>query len=112
MLIASPRRQTNYGTFPFVPPSLVGAHYLHPPDAREICLHNDLLCYDTCSVTRGEGVCNVLGEGRALMEKIRKYLLNASLISLTDQHPANFSQTTGERSASSVAGYASEAKPN
>ena len=37
------------------PPSLVGAYYLHPPDARAITLHNDLLCNDTCSVTGGGG---------------------------------------------------------
>ena len=41
------------GSFPFVPPSLVGAYYLQPPDARAIFLHNDLLCNDTCSVTGG-----------------------------------------------------------
>ena len=41
------------GSFPFVPPSLVGAYYLHPPDARAIFLHNDLLCNGTCSVTGG-----------------------------------------------------------
>ena len=35
------------------PPSLVGAYYLQPPDARAIFLHNDLLCKDTCSVTGG-----------------------------------------------------------
>ena len=34
-------------------PSLVGAYYLHPPDARAIFLHNDLLCNGTCSVTGG-----------------------------------------------------------
>ena len=36
-----------------MPPSLVGAYYLQPPDARAIFLHNDLLCNDTCSVTGG-----------------------------------------------------------
>ena len=43
------------GSFPFVPPppSLVGAYYLHPPDARAIFLHNDLLCNGACSVTGG-----------------------------------------------------------
>ena len=35
------------------PPSLVGAYYLQPPDARAIFLHNDLLCNDMCSVTGG-----------------------------------------------------------
>ena len=35
------------------PPSLVGAYYLHPPDARAIFLHSDLLCNGTCSVTGG-----------------------------------------------------------
>ena len=35
------------------PPSLVGAYYLQPPDARAIFLHNDLLCNGTCSVTGG-----------------------------------------------------------
>ena len=35
------------------PPSLVGAYYLQPPEARAIFLHNDLLCNDTCSVTGG-----------------------------------------------------------
>ena len=41
------------GSFPFVPPSLVGAYYLHPPDARAIFSYNDLLCNGTCSVTGG-----------------------------------------------------------
>ena len=42
------------GSFPFVPPSLVGAYYLPPPpDARPIFLHDDLLCNDTSSVTGG-----------------------------------------------------------
>ena len=47
--------KTTIGSFPFVPPppSLVGAYYLHPPDARVITLHNDLLCKDMCSVTGG-----------------------------------------------------------
>ena len=31
----------------------MGAYYLHPPDARTIFLHNDLLCNGTCSVTGG-----------------------------------------------------------
>ena len=35
------------------PPSLVGAYYLHPQDAREIFLHNDLQCNGMCSVTGG-----------------------------------------------------------
>ena len=35
------------------PPSLVGAYYLHPPDARAIFLLNGLLCNGTCSVTGG-----------------------------------------------------------
>ena len=35
------------------PPSLVGAYYLHPPDARAIFLHSNLLCNGTCSVTGG-----------------------------------------------------------
>ena len=42
-----------FGSFQFVPPSLVGAYYLHPPNARAIYLHNDLPCNDTCSVTGG-----------------------------------------------------------
>ena len=41
------------GSFPFVPPSLVGAYYLQPPDARAIFLHSNLLCNGTCSVTGG-----------------------------------------------------------
>ena len=48
--------------FRLCPPSLVGAYYLQPPDARAIFLHNDLLCNDTCSVTGGGGH-NVLGGG-------------------------------------------------
>ena len=32
------------GSFPFVISRLVGAYYLHTPDARAIFLHNDLLC--------------------------------------------------------------------
>ena len=44
----------NGGSFPFVPPpSVVGAYYLHPPDARAIFLQDDLLCNGTCSVTGG-----------------------------------------------------------
>ena len=39
--------------FRLCPPSLVGAYYLQPPDARAIFLHTDLLCNDTCSVTGG-----------------------------------------------------------
>ena len=35
------------------PPILVGAYYLHPPNARAIFLHNDLLCNGMCSVTGG-----------------------------------------------------------
>ena len=35
------------------PPGLVGTYYLHPPDARAIFLHNDLLCNSTRSVTGG-----------------------------------------------------------
>ena len=34
-------------------PSIVGAYYLPPQNARTIFLHNDLLCNDTCSVTGG-----------------------------------------------------------
>ena len=57
------------GSFPFVPPpSLVGAYYLHPPDARAICLHNDLLCNGTCFATGGRITCR----GGAQTEKIRK----------------------------------------
>ena len=41
------------GSFPFVPPSLVGTYYLHPQDARAIFLHQDLLCNGTCSATGG-----------------------------------------------------------
>ena len=41
------------GSFPFVPPRLLCAYYLQPPDACAIFLHNDLLCKDTCSVTEG-----------------------------------------------------------
>ena len=36
------------GSFPFEPPSLVGAYYLQPPDARAIFLHSDLLCNCCC----------------------------------------------------------------
>ena len=45
------------------PPSLVGAFYLHTPDARAIFLYNDLLCNGTCSVTGGGGAHNVLVGG-------------------------------------------------
>ena len=31
----------------------MGAYYLHPPDARAIFLHSDLLCNETCFVTGG-----------------------------------------------------------
>ena len=37
------------------PPSLVGAYYLHPPDARALFLQNDLPCNGTWSVTGGGG---------------------------------------------------------
>ena len=44
----------NHGIFSVcAPPSLVGAYYLQPPDARAIFLHDDLLCNGTCSVTGG-----------------------------------------------------------
>ena len=36
-------------------PSLVGAYYLHPPDARAIFLQSDLLCNGTCAATGGGG---------------------------------------------------------
>ena len=45
----------NISLFRLCPPSLVGAYYLQPPDARAIFLHNDLLCNGTCSLT-GEPV--------------------------------------------------------
>ena len=48
--------------FRFCPPSLVGAYYLHPPDARAISLHDDSLCNGTCSVTGG---CITYWGGRA-----------------------------------------------
>ena len=51
------------GSFPFVPPSLVGAYYLHPPDARAIFLHDDLLCKGTCYVTGGGGAHKALWGG-------------------------------------------------
>ena len=36
------------------PPRLVGTYYLHPPDGRAICLHNDLPCNDnTCMCNWG-----------------------------------------------------------
>ena len=35
------------------PSSLVGAFYLHPPDARARFLYSDLTCNNTCSVTGG-----------------------------------------------------------
>ena len=41
---------TLFGSFRFVPPSLVGACYLQPPVARAIFLHNNLLCNGACSV--------------------------------------------------------------
>ena len=45
-------------------PSLVGACYFHLPDGRFIFVHDDLLCYGTCSVAEGH---SVRGE---LMEKV------------------------------------------
>ena len=51
------------------PPSLVGAYYLHPPDARAIFLHSDLLCNGACSVTGGR--ITYWGGGGAQTEKIR-----------------------------------------
>ena len=53
--------------FRLCPPSLVGAYYLQPPDARAIFLHNDLLCNDTCSVTGG----SITYWGGTKTEKIR-----------------------------------------
>ena len=58
------------------PPSLVGAYYLQPPDARAIFLHNDLLCNDTCSVTGG----SITYWGGGTNGKDPKYYLNPSLI--------------------------------
>ena len=44
----------SYGTFSVcASTSLVGAYYLHPPDAGAIFLLDDLLCNGTCSVTGG-----------------------------------------------------------
>ena len=54
------------------PPSLVGAYYLQPPDARAIILHNDLLSNDACSVTGG----SITYWGGAQTEKDPKDLLN------------------------------------
>ena len=42
-----------FAYFPFVPPSLVDACYLHPPNTRAIFSNNDLLFNGTCSVTGG-----------------------------------------------------------
>ena len=64
------RGDAKLGSFPFVPPSLVGAYYLQPPDARAIFLHNDLLCNDTCSVTGG----SITYWGGAQTEKIPKLI--------------------------------------
>ena len=36
-----------------MPPSLVGAPYLHPTDTRVMFLRNELVCKDTCSVIGG-----------------------------------------------------------
>ena len=43
----------SFGSFLFVPPSLLGAYYLQPPDARAMFLHYDLQYKDTCSVMGG-----------------------------------------------------------
>ena len=43
------------GPFLFVTPRLMGAYYLHPPDARAISVHNDSPCNDTSSLTGGTG---------------------------------------------------------
>ena len=58
-IIGKLSNQLNVGSLP-PPPSLVNAYYLHPPEARAIFLHNDLLCNDACSVTGG-GLYIVLG---------------------------------------------------
>ena len=48
------KSNSNVGSFLFVPPaSLVGAYYLHPPDARAIFSHYDILCKGTCSAIGG-----------------------------------------------------------
>ena len=54
--------------FRLCPPSLLGAYYLQPPDARGIFLHDDLLCNGTCSVIGGS---ITHGGGGAQTEKIR-----------------------------------------
>ena len=64
--------QSNSGSFPF---SLVGAYYLHPPEARAILLYNDLLCNDTCPFS-GEGRITFWGGGgqTRTTDKIRNTL--------------------------------------
>ena len=43
----------NWDRFRLSSPSLVGAYYLHPPEARAIFLYTDLRCNDMCSVIGG-----------------------------------------------------------
>ena len=61
--------------FRLCPPSLVGAYYLQPPDARAIFLHNDLLCNDTCSVTGGS-ITYWGAQTEKIPEKIPNVFLN------------------------------------
>ena len=67
-----------FGSFQFVPPSLVGAYYLQPPDARDIFLHGDSLYIHTCSVI-GEGVHNVLGGGGGVEHKKKRAYFSCEL---------------------------------
>ena len=63
--------------FPFVPPSLVGSYYLHPPNARAIFLHNDLSCNDTnCNW----GSTTYWGGGGAQTEKIQNFITEQAFL--------------------------------
>ena len=62
------------------PPSLVGAYYLQPPDARAKILHNDLLYDDTCSVIVGTKRTGGGGLGGGLKRKRFDYMVPMLLI--------------------------------
>ena len=59
-------------------PILVGAYYLHPPEARAIFLHNDLPFDDTCPLIGGEH--NVLWGGGTNGNDPRNTYLNGQLL--------------------------------
>ena len=63
------------------PPRIMGAYYLHHPNAHAIFLGNDLLCNDICSVTGAVGRTGGRGGGQAQTEKSKNCIfLNVPLL--------------------------------